>query len=136
MRNSPSNLLPQSRTSQLTISCNSGVPELGVHGGGHYALGGDPGRDVYTSPGDPAFWSHHANIDRVWWMWQMQDPDVRSGNVSTAIRGPLTTNNLYEPYGNGTLLSEQDLGYVADWETVPLGELLSTTSGKFCYVYE
>ncbi|KAL1881338.1 hypothetical protein Daus18300_001191 [Diaporthe australafricana] len=113
-----------------------GVPELGVHGGGHYALGGDPGRDVYTSPGDPAFWSHHANIDRVWWMWQMQDPEVRAGNVSTAIRGPLTTNNLYEPYGNGTLLSEQNLGYVADWETVPLGELLSTTAGKFCYVYE
>lgn len=113
-----------------------GVPELGVHGGGHYALGGDPGRDVYTSPGDPAFWSHHANIDRVWWMWQMQDPDVRAGNVSTAVRGPLTTNNLYEPYGNGTILSEQNLGYVADWETVPLGELLSTTTGKFCYVYE
>ncbi|KAG6363595.1 hypothetical protein INS49_008696 [Diaporthe citri] len=100
------------------------------------ALGGNPGRDVYTSPGDPAFWSHHANIDRVWWMWQMQDPDARAGNVSTAIRGPLTTTNLYEPHGNGTLLSEQDLGHVADWETVPLGELLSTTSGKFCYVYE
>lgn len=66
----------------------------------------------------------------------MQDPDVRSGNVSTAIRGPLTTSDLYEPHGNGTLLSEQDLGYAADWETVALGELLSTTSGKFCYVYE
>lgn len=115
---------------------NTGVPELGVHGGGHYALGGDPGRDVYTSPGDPAFWSHHANIDRVWWMWQMQDPDVRAENVSTAVRGPLTTNNEYEPYGNGTILSEQNLGYAADWETVPLGELMSTTEGKFCYVYE
>lgn len=112
------------------------MPELGVHGGGHYALGGDPGRDVYTSPGDPAFWSHHANIDRVWWMWQMQDPDARAANVSTAIRGPLTTNDEYEPHGNGTLLSEQNLGYVVDWETVQLGELLSTTEGKFCYVYE
>lgn len=111
------------------------MPELGVHGGGHYALGGDPGRDVYTSPGDPAFWSHHANIDRVWWMWQMQDPDARAANVSTAIRGALTMNDDYAPHGNGTLLSEQNLGYVADWETVQLGELLSTTAGKFCYVY-
>ncbi|KAG8164986.1 hypothetical protein KVR01_005261 [Diaporthe batatas] len=86
-------------------------------------------------PGDPAFWSHHANIDRVWWMWQMQDPDARAANVSTAVRGSLTKNDAYEPHGNGTILSEQNLGYVAGWETVPLGELMSTTEGKFCYVY-
>lgn len=41
----------------------AGGPELGAHGGGHYAMGGDPGRDVYTSPGEPLFWSHHAMVD-------------------------------------------------------------------------
>jgi len=32
-----------------------GSGSIGVHGGGHYAMGGDPGRDFYVSPGDPAF---------------------------------------------------------------------------------
>src|SRR3954471_21509561 len=31
---------------------------IGVHGGGHFTTGGDPGGDFYTSPGDPIFWTH------------------------------------------------------------------------------
>lgn len=113
-----------------------GVPELGVHGGGHYAIGGDPGRDVYLSPGDPIFWSHHANIDRVWWMWQMLDPETRAGNVSTAISGPLTFFNETAPYGNGTLTDLQNVGYVSEGVEVELGALLDNTAGMFCTVYE
>ncbi|WP_111768593.1 tyrosinase family protein [Nakamurella deserti] len=25
---------------------------------------------VGTSPNDPVFWLHHANVDRLWWTWQ------------------------------------------------------------------
>ena len=25
-----------------------------------------------SSPNDPAFWMHHANVDRVWAQWQLQ----------------------------------------------------------------
>jgi tyrosinase len=46
---------------------------LGVHGGGHYIIGGDPGGDPFISPGDPAFYLHHAQIDRIYWIWQMLD---------------------------------------------------------------
>lgn len=113
-----------------------GVPELGVHGGGHYAMGGDPGRDVYVSPGEPLFWSHHANIDRVWWMWQMLDPETRVGNVSTAISGALTLNDLYAPHGNGTLTDLQNVGFVQDGFEVELGALLDNTAGMLCTVYE
>lgn len=49
------------------------IGELGVHGGGHYTIGGDPGADPFISPGDPAFYLHHGQIDRVWWIWQMLD---------------------------------------------------------------
>lgn len=35
---------------------NSG--DLGVHGGGHYTIGGNPADDVYISPGDPIFFLH------------------------------------------------------------------------------
>jgi len=47
--------------------------ELGVHGGGHFTMGGDPGSDPFISPGDPAFFLHHSQIDRVFWIWQLLD---------------------------------------------------------------
>jgi tyrosinase len=28
--------------------------------------------DVGTAGFDPVFYAHHANIDRIWWMWQLQ----------------------------------------------------------------
>lgn len=37
---------------------------LRMHGAGHYAMGGD-GSDVFSSLNDPAFYLHHAMIDRV-----------------------------------------------------------------------
>jgi tyrosinase len=57
---------------------------MGIHGGGHYTisfvsfpfclalltgLSGDPGGDFYVSPGDPAFYLHHGQIDRLWTIW-------------------------------------------------------------------
>lgn len=40
-----------------------------LHVGGHYSVWGDPGGDVYVSPGEPAFWLHHSQVDRHWWQW-------------------------------------------------------------------
>ena len=31
---------------------------FGVHSGGHYTIGGDPGGDFFVSPGDPYFFLH------------------------------------------------------------------------------
>lgn len=53
-----------------------------VHAGGHFGMGGEPGADPYTSPGDPAFWLHHASIDRMWTIWQTLDPDARLNQTS------------------------------------------------------
>jgi tyrosinase len=36
---------------QMVMQGVPGSGSIGVHGGGHYAMGGDPGRDVFTSPG-------------------------------------------------------------------------------------
>jgi tyrosinase len=36
---------------QMNMQGVPGSGSIGVHGGGHYAMGGDPGRDVFTSPG-------------------------------------------------------------------------------------
>lgn len=50
---------------------------LGVHGGGHFMISGDPGSDAFISPGDPAFYLHHGQVDRVYWIWQMLDFENR-----------------------------------------------------------
>lgn len=46
--------------------------------------------DSYLVGKDPAFWSHHANVDRVWWMRQMPDPAAHAhhdrGDVLLCLR--------------------------------------------------
>lgn len=109
-----------------------GVPgsgSIGVHGGGHYSMGGDPGRDVFVSPGDPAFWHHHGMIDRVWWIWQNLD----SKNREYAISGTGTFLNE-PPSANTTLETVVDLGF-ANGGPIKMKDLMSTTAGPFCYVY-
>lgn len=110
-------------------------PELGVHGGMHFSIGGDPGRDLFVSPGDPAFYLHHGQIDHVWWLWQMQDPETRIANWTSAVNGAFTMANSTAPYKNGTAEDVQDLGFVAEGKAHLLGELLDPTANDFCYVY-
>lgn len=40
-----------------------------VHDGIHVWVGGAMS-SIPTPPADPLFWTHHANIDRLWWTWQ------------------------------------------------------------------
>ncbi|KAK4153158.1 hypothetical protein C8A00DRAFT_43885 [Chaetomidium leptoderma] len=104
----------------------------GVHAGGHYTVSGDPAGDFYVSPGDPMFWLHHTMIDRVWWIWQMQDLEKRLTQVSMT-----RTMNNFPPSANGTLDDLSGLGVLA--EDVKVRELMSTMGGlggKFCYVYD
>jgi hypothetical protein len=51
-----------------------GQPHNNVHNsvGTPYGFMGD-----FMSPVDPAFWLHHANVDRLWWRWQKLNPTTR-----------------------------------------------------------
>lgn len=106
-----------------------GTGSIGVHGGGHYSMGGDPGRDVYASPADPAFWLHHGMVDRIYWIWQNLDLKNRQNTVSgtgTFLNHPASPNT--------TLDTVLDLGYSSN-NTHAMRDLMSTTAGPFCYVY-
>jgi tyrosinase len=46
----------------------------GLHNGVHAWVGGTM-IDIMTSPADPVFWLHHANIDRIYTLWQKTHPD-------------------------------------------------------------
>lgn len=115
-------------TFQTSMQGDFAKGEYGVHTGGHFTFGGDPGGDLFSSPGDPAFYLHHAQIDRTYWIWQNQDLAARQN----AISGTITLNNL-PPSRNGTLDDLVDLGVNA--AGVPMKTLMSTTGGPFCYIY-
>ncbi|TIB93552.1 Di-copper centre-containing protein [Wallemia mellicola] len=81
------------------------------HGSAHLLTGGDmaTGDVNNTSPADVLFFLHHANVDRHWMAWQLQDPENRlyqyEGNTQydfqTGIRGGVKATldqNLY--YGD------------------------------------
>lgn len=56
------------------------APVGGLHGNGHFVVG-TVQADVYASPGDPAFWLHHAQVDRMWSIWQGQNFEKRMKQV-------------------------------------------------------
>jgi len=56
------------------VQGGTSVDELTYHGGGHLGVGDDLGimGNVYSSAGDPSFYLHHANLDRLWNKWQQR----------------------------------------------------------------
>ncbi|KAL2208404.1 Di-copper centre-containing protein [Sarocladium strictum] len=108
------------------------TPEIGPHGGIHYTISGDPGGDLFTSPGDPAFWVHHGMMDRMWTFWQSLDRKNRLRAVSDGDYGHITWAN--EPPSRKALLTDViDMGYAGDSTTI--GEVMDPLSGPFCYFY-
>ncbi|TPX18286.1 uncharacterized protein E0L32_002795 [Thyridium curvatum] len=100
----------------------------GVHTGGHFTIGGDPGGDIHTSPGDPAFYLHHAMIDRVWWIWQMQDLSARLKAVGGTVVGSRGRS--------GSASDPINLGVNGD--AITIGDMLTTMgglNGELCYIY-
>jgi tyrosinase len=113
---------------QFNMQGIPGSGALGVHGGGHYTIGGDPGGDFFVSPGDPAFYAHHSMIDRVWWLWQQKDPATRTYQISgtgTFLNEP--------PSANVTLDDTIDMAVLGP--TYKIRDLMSITQGPFCYTY-
>lgn len=102
---------------------------MGVHTGGHYTMGGDAGSDFYNSPADPAFFPHHAQIDRVWWIWQNLDLPNRQRALA-GLAGSIGDTTAR----NATLSDEISMGLVG-YPNVTIGDALSTMGGPFCYIY-
>lgn len=99
---------------------------LRLHGAGHYAMGGD-GSDVFTSLNDPAFYLHHAMIDRMYWIWQVLHPAE-----AYKLNGTITFRNN-PPSRNGTVDDLLEVGKLG--AHVPIKDVLNTLGGTLCYIY-
>ncbi|TAQ86943.1 hypothetical protein B7494_g4741 [Chlorociboria aeruginascens] len=76
------NLITQNNDIGSFQTMMQGTSPMGVHSAAHFTIGSDPGGDFYTSPGDPAFFLLHAQIDRVWTIWQSQNLQNRMQVIS------------------------------------------------------
>jgi tyrosinase len=124
-------------TTLVSFDCSS--PELGqslmynpgIHGAGHAQIAGQM-LDFLAAPGDPVFFLMHANIDRLWTIWQAKDPADRL----YAIHGTRTIFNT-PPSPDATLNDTISWGALS-----PLGkdrELWETADVSFewlNYCYE
>jgi tyrosinase len=129
------------------VASNAGTS--GVHGGGHFSVAGDPGKegccpsliplhthfrsgaDFQVSPGDPYFFLHHGQIDRVYSLWQNLDLSKRPYRQS-ALWGTRTFIDS-PPSDNGTLDDLLDLGPLGP--PLKIRDAMSTVSGPFCSRY-
>ncbi|KAJ5174026.1 uncharacterized protein N7500_001957 [Penicillium coprophilum] len=100
-----------------------------IHGSGHFGVGGALGTlgNQALSPGDPLFYLHHGNVDRIFWEWQQKDLPARYRQVGGPVKSMDYTGV------NVTLDFEINIGKLAPNAT--LESLLNTESGTLCYSY-
>lgn len=105
-----------------------GFTERGIHGGGHYSVGGIMS-DFFGSPQDPAFFLHHAQVDRLWAAWQDAHPALRyTYNGTGTIFNPV---GVTPEVDNSTAMT---FGVAGDPITV--GETADPMGmTPYCYVY-
>ncbi|KAK7943942.1 uncharacterized protein PG986_013055 [Apiospora aurea] len=128
----PGDMLADSYTKEVVaeVSAQKTYPKFryelegGPHGAIHSAVGGD--MSPATSPNDPIFFLHHAQIDRLWTQWQMEEPETRTMEFG----GPKTHDK--EP---GEASVEDVMPYLGLVPDVKVKEILATGTERLCYTY-
>ena len=113
-----------------TLEGWNGPDGMGLHNRAHMWVGGS--MMPSTSPNDPVFWLHHANVDRIWANWQRKWP--KQGYLP--VTGGPTGHNLKDPmlpWGGTTtpesVLDTFALGYWYDDAPSPVVNVLIPNKG-------
>jgi tyrosinase len=115
-------------TNAFNLPKNTGVP-VGVHGAGHGAVYGEMG-NTWSSVNDPLFFLHHAQIDRLWWIWQNLKPQNEWAIGGTVYPNGTGTVSLNSPiYFSPAVAPDVNFRYVMDTRN-------RNGRGVLCYVYD
>jgi hypothetical protein len=96
-----------------------GTPEGQPHNFGHTAIGDDMGV-LNTAAGDPIFYCHHGNVDRMWSSWQAQNPGQQPGGGYSSLRFSFwDENKKWVSIGVADLADTKNLGYTYDTLIAP-----------------
>jgi tyrosinase len=123
---------------------------FGAHANVHEIMGGDLGGQCPSdapanciggptfSVNEPLFFMHHAMVDKVWFDWQHKHPSnfwsFEGGSVQA-----LENTTIYTKYPNGappalnlnTLMPADGM-----FPRMTIEQVMNTTGGHLCYVYE
>jgi tyrosinase len=69
----------------------------------HNAVGDVMG-DIMYSPCDPLFWLHHAEVDRIWSVWQADPANKNKGPLLAGM------NAILDPWAPDTIATIADIG--------------------------
>ncbi|KAJ7121493.1 Di-copper centre-containing protein [Mycena epipterygia] len=122
----------------------------GSHGAVHEIMGGDlggvcPGNapaDCVGGPtfsaNEPLFWMHHAMVDKTWYDWQNKHPANKMAFIGGSVEA-LENVTYYREFPNGaapffTLNSTMPADGL--FPEPKISDVMSTTDGMLCYVYE
>lgn len=120
-RANPRGALPRLRNIILELNAasyfNFRAIEAGSHVPGHTWTGGD--MDSAHSPIDPLFYLHHCNVDRLWAIWQQNNPTAEQYSIATghaSDSGSAAVVPLESPMIGGatpaSVLDHTDLNYL------------------------
>jgi tyrosinase len=99
------------------------------HAGGHFVIGG-AGNDFFASAGDPTFYLHHSQLDRMWAKWQSLDPKHRMYAVSG------TNTMLNDPPSAETSLNDILHMGIEDLAPPAIKQVMTTNGPLYCYRYD
>ncbi|KAM5353432.1 hypothetical protein ACJ41O_000082 [Fusarium nematophilum] len=112
--------------SENTFATYHRALEGGPHGIIHSAIGGE--MNPATSPNDPIFFLHHAQVDRLWWRWQQADLSAREFDY-TGDEASLNSTSRVPASLDDVLL----MGGLA--EDIRVRDIMDTTTLRLCYKY-
>jgi len=122
----------------------------GPHPAVHIILGGDMSGlcpfglsppNCYSgqkwSSSDPMFYLHHAMIDKVWYDWQLQDPNNTNafGGGTVSIQVDPAVGAIYPTGGPPFLNLTNVIPSDGFWGNITIGDVMNTTAGVLCYTY-
>ena len=103
---------------------------------GHLSIGGE-GADPFTPCNDPAFYLFHAQIDRVWAIWQGQNIKNRTFAIDgprTFFGIPLADNPNANPPSNSSA-QITDIMNLGLGGKMPIKAGMDPTGDGHCYMY-
>lgn len=87
-------------------------------------------RNIIDKPVDPVFFLHHAQVDRLWWIWQMKDPKTRLKQ----FHGPAEDfRNITITHSTASKTDALLMGGIAD--DIKVEDVMDTKGEYLCYEY-
>lgn len=90
--------------------------------------------DIAHSPNDPVFFLHHANLDRIWRKWQLND----ASNARAVGGGRVQNLTSFDEWPAGSppfITASEGLHFSGLTSEPTVGQVLNTTGGLLCYEY-